>query len=335
MRNTFARKLTALGMTIVLHTAGCASKQTAKCFAVQHTGKELDPAPARICHEDTTQTPQARVELEGGSIWVDFDPNEYEIPRDVLWKWITDAGRAVAAYYGRFPVKQCLLRITPTHGRGARWGEASGHGKMPTVSIVLGRQSKPEDLAEDWTLTHELVHTAFPSMQRQHLWIEEGLATYIEPIARFKIGLVSEESVWYEWVHAMGQGQPEEGDRGLDFTRTWGRVYWGGALFSLVADVAIRRESNDKFGLRHALRGIVDAGASISVWWSITDTLAKGDRAAHTQVLMTEYKNRRADPAPVDLDTLWKNLGVRLENGRVVLDNQAPWAASRRAILRD
>ena len=335
MRKPFVSRFAALGMLLGLVAMGCAQGPTARCIPVKHVGADRDPAPARICHENGAQKPLAHVELEGGVIYVDFDPDDYEIPRDVLWKWITDGGRAVAAYYGRFPVPRCMLKITPAHGRGARWGQATGAGKMPTVSMVLGRQSKPDDLAEDWTLTHELIHVAFPNMKRQHLWIEEGLATYVEPIARFKMGLISEESVWYEWLHSMAQGQPEEGDRGLDFTPSWGRVYWGGALFALVADVAIRRETNNRVGLRQALRGIVDAGGSMSVWWSITDAFAAGDRATQTHLLMNEYKKRRADPAPVDLDSLWTNLGVRLENGHVVLDNQAPWAASRRAILRD
>lgn len=327
--------MAAICMTLGLVTIGCGSVNAWQCFPVRHAGAERDPAPARICRDKDSQDKRVRLELEGGVIWVDVDPNEYEISSDVLWKWISDGGRAVAAYYGRFPVPQCLLSITPTHGRGARWGQATGRGKMPTVSIVLGRQSKPKDFAEDWTLTHELVHLAFPGMKSQHLWIEEGLATYIEPIAQFKIGRVTEESVWYEWYLAMKQGQPEDGDRGLDFTPSWGRVYWGGALFALVADVAIRRESNNRTGLRQALRGIVDSGGSISVWWSITDAFATGDRAARTHVLMNEYQKRRADPAPVDLETLWANLGVQLRDGHIVLDDNAPWAASRRAILHD
>lgn len=278
---------------------------------------------------------QTRLEVDGGVIGIDYDPSEFDAPRDVIWKWILDAVRSVTAYYGRFPVPRCNLRIVSTFGRGVGFGQALGYSKIPEVIVDLGRGSRAEDLADDWTLTHEMVHLAFPQLARTHHWLEEGLATYIEPIARFKAGLRSEEMVWDEWILAMPQGQPEEGDRGLDLTRTWGRVYWGGALFALVSDIEIRRTSGNRVGLRHALQGLMNAGGTMASAWKITDALAKADEAAHTQVLLTEYQKRRAAPEPVNLAEIWRNLGVRRENGTVVFDDRAPWAHIRKALLRD
>ena len=37
-------------------------------------------------------------------------------------------------------------------------------------------------------MTHEMVHLAFPSVAREHHWIEEGITTYVEPIARAETG---------------------------------------------------------------------------------------------------------------------------------------------------
>lgn len=268
-------------------------------------------------------------------VWVDFDPAAFELDRDILWKWISDAARAVVAYYGRFPVAQCDLRITATGGRGVQMGKAFGYTKTPTIAIRLGRHTRAEDLADDWVLTHEMVHLAFPKMADSHEWIEEGLATYVEPIARFKIGLRTEESVWQEWIESMPYGQPEAGDRGLDFTRTWGRVYWGGALFALASDVEIRRETGNRVGLRQALQGILNAGGTMATSWSITKAFAIGDDATRTHVLSAQYEKKRAAPEPVDLDELWQKLGVRRDGGRVTLDDNAPWAPIRRGILRD
>jgi hypothetical protein len=325
-------QLIATWATLWLAAVGCSGVSTPRCPSVPHANTNGD---SPVCHEANPADGQARLEVKGGVITVDFDPAEFDVPRDVIWKWIDDAARAVVAYYGHFPVAQCNLRITSTFGRGVGFGQAWGYSKIPTISVDLGRGTRAEDLADDWTLTHEMVHLAFPSLARTHHWLEEGLATYIEPIARFKAGLRSEESVWHEWLQSMSQGQPEEGDRGLDYTHTWGRVYWGGALFALVSDVEIRRASSNRQGLRHALQGILNSGGTMAVTWTITDTLAMGDRATQTQILSVEYQKRRAAPAPVDLDQLWANLGVRLVNGRVVLDDRAPWADIRQRILRD
>ena len=39
----------------------------------------------------------------------------------------------------------------------------------------------------------------------------------------------------------MPKGLPQAGDQGLDNTATWGRKYWGGAMFCLLADIEIRK----------------------------------------------------------------------------------------------
>jgi hypothetical protein len=45
-------------------------------------------------------------------------------------------------------------------------------------------------------MTHELLHTAFPDVSEQHHWIEEGIAAYVEPIARAQVGHLAAETVW-------------------------------------------------------------------------------------------------------------------------------------------
>ena len=110
---------------------------------------------------------------------------------------------------------------------------------------------------DDWMLTHEMIHLAFPSMARTHHWIEEGISVYVEPVARVQAGQLSAERMWSDVVRDMPQGEPEAGDNGLDRTHTWGRTYWGGAMFCLVADVRIRQKTGNHKGLQDALRGIL------------------------------------------------------------------------------
>jgi hypothetical protein len=33
---------------------------------------------------------------------------------------------------------------------------------------------------------HEMTHLALPDVEEQHLWLAEGIAVYVEPIARAK-----------------------------------------------------------------------------------------------------------------------------------------------------
>jgi hypothetical protein len=45
---------------------------------------------------------------------------------------------------------------------------------------------------------------------------------------------------------ATWRGEPGPGDGGLDDTDSWGRTYWGGALFCLLADVRFRERTGNR-----------------------------------------------------------------------------------------
>jgi hypothetical protein len=163
--------------------------------------------------------------------------------------------------------------------------------------------------------------------------MEEGLATYVEPIARVRIGNLRAQQVWSDLVRDLPQGLPEPGDRGLDFTPTWARTYWGGALFCFLADVEIRRRTSNAHGLEDGLRAILEAGGSIEHDWELERALRIGDQATGVPVLKNLYDKMRADPSPVDLETLWKELGIERQGRSVRFDDDAPLAAIRKAIM--
>lgn len=182
-------------------------------------------------------------------------------------------------------------------------------------------------------MTHEMVHLALSSVEREHHWIEEGLATYVEPIARVRAGELTAEEVWRDMVKQMPQGQPAAKDRGLDGTPTWGRTYWGGAIFCLLADVEIRKRTHNRKGLEHALRSVIKAGGTIDTEWGLARVLAAGDKAIGAPVLQPLYAQMKASPTPVDLDGLWRQLGVELRDGAVIFHDDAPLADVRKAIM--
>ncbi len=128
------------------------------------------------------------VRVEGSSL---------RLPAKDVVRWVKSAAESVTAYYGRFPVPQVLIRITPFEGRGVRNGMAFGD-RGGRITIRVGNDTSPSELASDWMLTHEMVHLAFPSVDENHHWIEEGIATYVEPIARIRAGHLTAEQMWLE-----------------------------------------------------------------------------------------------------------------------------------------
>src|SRR5207245_886195 len=129
-------------------------------------------------------------------------------------------------------------------------------------------------------------------------------------IARARVGELSPEKVWGDMVAGMPQGLPSAGDRGLDFTHTWGRTYWGGALFCLMADVEIRKRTGNAHGLEDALRAILKAGGTIESEWPLSKAFEIGDRVTGVPVLQELYAEMKDKPKSVDLEKLWKELGV-------------------------
>jgi hypothetical protein len=272
----------------------------------------------------------------GATIQVDFVAGSLDLSQADVVAWVEESARSVAKYYGRFPVARARVVIDPIAGdsssiHGTTWGDMGG---FPAVTrIRLGQHVSKDDLKDDWVMTHELVHTALPDLPDDQHWMEEGLATYVEPIARAETGRLSEERVWAEFLHEMHNGEPERGDRGMNETQTWGRTYWGGAMFCLMADVSIRRQTHDRKGLRDALRAVVDSGGGIDKQWPLPRVLAIGDRATGTTVLTDMYAKWSESPVPVDLPALWKELGVSAgPNHGVVLDGSAPLAGIRDSI---
>ena len=272
----------------------------------------------------------AKLQVSGSEIDVEFQSPVSGTLRELLLNRINLSARAIVNYYGRFPVEKVIITVIPQLGKGTSGGHTWGWNGAQ-IRFGVGQHSTPADFAEDWITTHEMVHLAFPAQEERHHWIEEGQAVYIEPVARARIGELTPEKVWGDMVQDMPQGEPAEGDRGLDFTPTWGRTYWGGAIFCLLADVQIRERTHNQKGLEDALRAVLAEG-NIESEWPLERAIAIGDRATGVTVLHDLYEQMKATPVTVDLDGLWKKLGVQQQNGRIVFDDSAPLAAIRKAI---
>jgi hypothetical protein len=268
------------------------------------------------------------VEVPGGALEVTFEAGRFDVGEAAILDWIGAAASAVAGYFGRFPMARMPVKVRPVDGAGVPFG----HADDDRVTLMIGKHVTKKQLADDWVITHELTHLALPSLPRPHHWMEEGLATYVEPIARAQKGVLTPEKVWGDLVDGLPQGQPLPGDRGLDYTPSWGRTYWGGALFFVLCDVEIRARTNNQKGLQQALRGVVAAGGNMQKEWPIERVLQVADQTVGVPVMKELYDQMKASPHPVDLAALWRRLGVVKEGARVRFDDSAPLAAVRRAI---
>ena len=106
------------------------------------------------------------------------------------------------------------------------------------------------------------------------------------------------------------------------------------AIFCLVADVTIRQQTGNRKGLQDALRAIVAAGGTIDHEWPLSRALEIGDQATGTKVLTSLYHQQAEASSPVDLNSLWNQLGIRSTGADVEFDSHAPLAQIRESITK-
>jgi predicted metalloprotease with PDZ domain len=282
---------------------------------------------------------RSRLNVPGGVVeWV-VAPNDGRLARDEVERWLKRGVEAVSGYFGRFPVPRVLVIVSPGLREGVSGGTTWGYAGA-SILIGVGATTPRPSFDEDWVLTHELVHLGFPNLAREHRWMEEGLATYVEPIARVRAGQLAVDDMWRDLLRSMPRGLPQPGAPGLDEMQAmgrreaWGRTYWGGALFWLLADIRLREATNGRVGVDGVLTAILDAGGDIRERWEIARVLSTGDRLAGRPVLEPLYDELAVHGGTADLPALWARLGVTLADGAAVYDAEAPLVQVREAITR-
>jgi hypothetical protein len=282
---------------------------------------------------DASHPPENVVRVGRATIAIQWRGPAADVGQSGLRDWVERSATIVGSYYGDFPVSTATIWISTIDGDSMGGGRTFGL-PQPRIEVSVGRHITARALKDDWVLVHEMIHLALPAVADEQNWLAEGLATYVEGVARVQAGNMSDAALWTEYLKAMPKGLPQANDGGLDRTHTHARTYWGGALYCLTADVRIRERTGSRRGLQDALRAISHSGGGMSAQWPVERILAGGDEATGTTVLQDLYLWMKDQPTAPDLDALWADLGIRMTDGVVRFDDSARLAAVRRAITR-
>jgi hypothetical protein len=275
--------------------------------------------------------PATRMTIDGVQVHLDLGTTAFRGGTVPLLDWVRRSMDIVTAYYGGFPTRTLSIRLEAREGEGVRGGQTFGYGGG-FIRVELGSEVTSEQLLNDWVLVHEMTHLALPDVGEDHAWLSEGLAVYIEGVARVQAGNRTVQDVFAEQMRSMPRGLPQPSDQGLDHTHTWGRTYWGGAMFCFLADVEIHRRTGNRLGLQDAMRAVARASGGLRTDWPVTRVFTTGDAATGTTVLEDLYAQMKDTPVTPDLPALWTQLGI--EPGAAALRDDAPLADVRKAIMR-
>ena len=266
--------------------------------------------------------------IGGGTIDVRVDPG-VSVPTDQIKEWVRRAGVAVNGFYGRYPVRQVTVTVSAAHsGRIENGFETSGK----EIDIDLGPRTRQADLTDDWMMTHEMFHLSQPNVRGGYSYMSEGMADYLEPVARVEAGQITVERFWKDLVEGLPQGLPRPGENGLDRTHTWASTYWGGCLFWFVADVRIHQQTRNQKSIRDAAAAALGSGGNGSQVWPLDRLLATYDRGTGTTVFQNLHEELGLKAGTIDLPAMWESLGVIYRDGKVTFDDSAPLAEVRKAM---
>src|SRR5207247_841614 len=84
----------------------------------------------------------ARISVPGGVVDLAIAPGERDLPTSALTAWADTAGRAVAGYYGRYPVPRVLVLVLPTGRRAIGFGTRPATGAAP-IGAARSSASSP------------------------------------------------------------------------------------------------------------------------------------------------------------------------------------------------
>jgi predicted metalloprotease with PDZ domain len=248
-------------------------------------------------------------------------------------RWVGDAAACVAGLFGRFPVAPTIFIVPVSRADEVVFGRVLSLAGA-SVALLVGTETRPAQLHDDWVSVHELFHLGTPSFVGEGHWLEEGLATYYEPILRERAGWMREEDLWAHFAKEMPRGLRKPGSAAsLEERDDIDSTYWGGALFALLADVRIREATHGARSLDTALRAALDQLGDATHAATVAEFLRVGDAATGTHVLSDLYAHDAMAGEPVDLDALWRSLGVEPRpNATVALRDDAPEANLRKAM---
>lgn len=260
-----------------------------------------------------------------------------------MTSWLTEAAGLVTSVGGRFPNPHALVVVEP--GQTSLFGDSVvpfGHvirSGEEVVRFFVKPSASLAQLRDDWTAVHEFSHLLLPYVQDDQKWISEGFASYYQNVLLARGGIYSEAEAWGRLARSFASADATRdppspnGTSDRSFWDVRMLIYWSGAALALMTDVELRQQTDGRQSLDTVLGQLADCCLPANRAWAGRALFMKFDELSGTRVFTRNY-DLYADTAgmPPYRDTL-SALGVRMRDGKVVLDDAAPLAGIRKKLM--
>jgi hypothetical protein len=262
-----------------------------------------------------------------------------------LAHWLAAAVGTATRAFGRLGANRVQVLVVPVPPTGddaeaVPFGHVIRDGGTAVQFFVDPSRPAAEFLA-DWTAPHEFSHLLLPYVGAEAKWIAEGLASYYQNVLMARAGTYDEARAWAKLVAGFGRGEHSVPALSLEDAMPVGgwdgimKTYWGGAAVFLLADLELRQRSAGAFALDDALAGLAACCLPSARTWSAPELFATLDEQSPHAVFVPLYERHHAARTLPPWRPALHALGVDIAaDGSVTLDDDAPHAALRQAIVR-
>lgn len=261
--------------------------------------------------------------------------------REVLTGWMQQAANSVAGVFGAFPRSepQVLVVASGRQGSPVPWAHVLRGGGM-AAEFFVDEQSSPDQLADDWTATHELSHMLLPYVRSEDRWFSEGLASYYQNVLRARTGRLSEQAAWARLHSGFERGKAASGGVSLARATQSGyesimRVYWSGAAMMLEADTQLRALSGGEQSLDTALAAFNSCCFGYGDRWPALAVFEQLDELTGYRVFTGLYDKHVPNTRFPDMSETYRQLGLEPDGRSMQFDSGAPWGRIRHFIMND
>lgn len=226
--------------------------------------------------------------------------------------WIKQAAGAIAGINGDYPIDNAQILITPTGAKreAVPWGEVQ-RGGSTSAHFFVDSFRPIQEFKDDWTAAHELSHMLVPFIDRDELWLSEGIASYYQNVARAKASMISTETSWQKLLAGFSRGTKAAKKESLSNSSSIMQMYWGGAAMYLMADVELRKQSNNRQNLGTVLQQFNRCCRPSTQRWGGLELMQKFDELSGSKIFSGLYQSEAQQRRFPDIMPVLNSMGIK------------------------
>ena len=167
-----------------------------------------------------------------------------------LKAWVEETVAAVEEFVTPFPFDIHINFHRTSSSRPVPWANTI-RSRRQGVNFHVNPRFSAEDLRKDWTAYHEVSHLLLPYLGRRHSWFAEGFASFMQYQVMHSAGVLSEQQMAWRYQERIGRAERRYDMRDMPFVeaapmlrakRQYPTMYWGGAVYFLRVDQALKEK---------------------------------------------------------------------------------------------